>query len=150
MVMPRTTATTPLSAGGAESEQGRRPTLVSAPPAVSPELLDRPRRRRTFTASDKLRILAEVDRAGPGGGGAILWREGLYSSARSAAAGSGRVASVSRPRGARQYHRSAEKALTAVIQEAYVQGISTRSVYALVRSPAIVLDRTPCRIFGSG
>ena len=81
MVMPRTTALTPLSAGGAESEQGRRPTLVSAPPAASPELPDRPRRRRTFTAADKLRILAEVDRAGPGGGGAILRREGLYSSA---------------------------------------------------------------------
>jgi transposase-like protein len=81
MVMPRTTAPTPLSAGGAESEQGRRPTLVSAPPAASPELPDRPRRRRTFTAADKLRILAEVDRAGPGGGGAILRREGLYSSA---------------------------------------------------------------------
>ena len=30
--------------------------------------------------------------------------------------------------------RTAEKALTAVIQEAYVQGISTRSVDALVRS----------------
>ena len=70
MVMPRTTSTTPLSAGGAESEQGRRPTQVSAPPAVPHELLDRPRRRRTFTASDKLRILAENDRAGPGDGGA--------------------------------------------------------------------------------
>ena len=81
MVMPRTTSTTPLSAGGAESEEGRRPTLVSAPPAASPELLDRPRRRRTFTAADKVRILAEIDRAGPGGGGAILRREGLYSSA---------------------------------------------------------------------
>jgi hypothetical protein len=81
MVMPRTTATVTVSAGGADTEEGRRPTLVSAPPAASPELLDRPRRRRTFTASDKLRILAEVERAGPGGGGAILRREGLYSSA---------------------------------------------------------------------
>jgi transposase-like protein len=47
---------------------------------VSPELLDRPRRRRTFTAADKLRILSDIDRAGPGGCGAILRREGLYSS----------------------------------------------------------------------
>jgi transposase-like protein len=38
-------------------------------------------RRRTFTAADKLRILGEVDRAAPGGAGAILRREGLYSSA---------------------------------------------------------------------
>ena len=42
--------------------------------------MDRPRRRRTFTAADKVRILAEIDRAGPGGSGAILRREGLYSS----------------------------------------------------------------------
>ena len=39
-----------------------------------------PPRRRTFTAQDKLRILAETDRAaGTGGIGAILRREGLYS-----------------------------------------------------------------------
>ncbi|MEQ6335589.1 IS3 family transposase [Sphingobium sp. MK2] len=55
--------------------------MVSAPAAASPELLDRPR-RRTFTAEDKLRILAEVDRATgtPGAIGAILRREGVYSS----------------------------------------------------------------------
>jgi len=47
---------------------------------VSPEISGRPR-RRTFTARDKLRILAETDRAaGTGGIGAILRREGLYSS----------------------------------------------------------------------
>jgi transposase len=52
--------------------------------AASPELLDRPR-RRTFTAQDKLRILGEADRAAgvPGGIGAIVRREGLYSSALS-------------------------------------------------------------------
>jgi len=52
--------------------------------AASPELLDRPR-RRTFTAQDKLRILGEVDRAAgiPGAVGAIVRREGLYSSALS-------------------------------------------------------------------
>jgi len=37
-------------------------------------------RRRTFTGQDKLRILAEIDRAPAGGTGAILRREGLYSS----------------------------------------------------------------------
>ena len=80
MVMPRTTAEEPFAAGVAEAEEGRRPTLVSAPPAASPELVDRAR-RRTFTAADKLRILGEVDRAGAGGAGPILRREGLYSSA---------------------------------------------------------------------
>jgi len=49
------------------------------PPAASPEFEGRPR-RRTFTAADKLRILSEVDRAAPGGIGAVLRREGLYSS----------------------------------------------------------------------
>ena len=37
-------------------------------------------RRRTFTAAYKLAILAELDKAGPGEIGAILRREGLYSS----------------------------------------------------------------------
>jgi transposase len=54
---------------------------VGAPPAsASPELSARPR-RRTFTARDKLRILAETDRAAETGGiGAVLRREGIYSS----------------------------------------------------------------------
>jgi hypothetical protein len=47
--------------------------------AAAPELSDRPR-RRTFTGQDKLRILAEIDRAPAGGTSAILRREGLYSS----------------------------------------------------------------------
>lgn len=44
-----------------------------------PEVPAKPKRRR-FTAEYKLRILEEIDRAGPGGGGAVLRREGLYSS----------------------------------------------------------------------
>ena len=57
---------------------GRRWTAAAS---ISPELSDRPR-RRSFTAQDKLRILAETDCAGKTGGiGAILRREGLYSSA---------------------------------------------------------------------
>ena len=80
MVMPRTPGIETSAAAGAGTEEGRRPTLVSAAAATSPELFERPR-RRTFTAADKLRILDEVDRAAPGGAGAILRREGLYSSA---------------------------------------------------------------------
>src|SRR6478736_2658806 len=68
-------------AAGAATDQSRRPTVVAAPAATSPELPDRPR-RRIFTAADKLRILAETDRAADTGGiSAILRREGLYSSA---------------------------------------------------------------------
>ena len=66
---------------GAAANGGRRPTVVAAPASASLELSDRPR-RRTITAQDKLRILAETDRAAETGGiAAILRREGLYSSA---------------------------------------------------------------------
>src|SRR5258706_10530744 len=67
-------------AGGAVTVGLRRPTVVPAPCAASPELSNRPR-GRTFTAQDKLRILTETDRAADTGGvGAILRREGIYSS----------------------------------------------------------------------
>jgi transposase len=67
-----------LAAAGAETEECRRPTIVSAPAAASPELLARPV-RRTFTAKDKLRVLGEVDRAAgtPGAISAIIRREGI-------------------------------------------------------------------------
>ena len=53
---------------------------VSPPAAADPEMSERPK-RRTFTAQQKLRILEETDRAtGSGEVGAILRREGLYSS----------------------------------------------------------------------
>ncbi len=65
---------------GAATDGGRRPTVVAAPASASPEFSARPR-RRTFTARDKLRILAETDRAAATGGiGSILRREGVYSS----------------------------------------------------------------------
>jgi len=78
MVMPNRDAKSD-GAAGADAVGGRRPTAVAAPAAATPELPDRPR-RRTFTGQDKLRILAEIDRAPTGGTGAILRREGLYSS----------------------------------------------------------------------
>ena len=77
MPMPLTQLDT---AAGAVTNGGRRPTIVTAPAAVSPEISARPR-RRTFTVQDKLRILAETDGAADTGQiGAILRREGLYSS----------------------------------------------------------------------
>jgi len=76
MVQPSIT-----TAAGAATDGGRRPTVVAAPAAAAPELSARPR-RRTFTAKDKLRILADADRAAETGSiGAILRREGIYSSA---------------------------------------------------------------------
>ena len=58
-------------------------TKIAVPIATSspdPEVAAKPERRR-FNAEDKKRILEEVDRAtGHGGIGAILRREGIYSS----------------------------------------------------------------------
>ena len=74
--------------GGERSEalrSGGFPSLErdgsAAPPQIpDPEVAARPKRRR-FTAEYKLRILREVDAcAGPGEIGALLRREGLYSS----------------------------------------------------------------------
>jgi transposase len=69
------------TAAGAATADSRGPTVVAAPAAVSPELSNRPR-RQTFTVADKLRILAATDRALETGGGvgAVLRREGVYSS----------------------------------------------------------------------
>jgi len=65
---------------GAATDGGRRPTVVAAPASASPEISALPR-RRTFTAADKVRILAATDRAlETGGVGAVLRREGVYSS----------------------------------------------------------------------
>lgn len=54
-----------------------RAAAVVVPPEV--EVADRPKRRK-FTAEYKRRILEETDKASPGEIGAILRREGLYSS----------------------------------------------------------------------
>jgi transposase len=56
------------------------PPHTAAPlPPPDPEVSARPQ-RRIFSVADKLRILDEIDRARPGDIGAILRREGLYSS----------------------------------------------------------------------
>lgn len=73
-----------LGAGAREAEGARRATGVSLagarPPVPDPAVEAKPMRRR-FTAEYKLRILREVERAkAPGEVGAILRREGLYSS----------------------------------------------------------------------
>src|SRR6478609_9498162 len=64
----------------AGKDGSHRLTVVAAPASTPSELSSRPR-RRTFTARDKLRILAATDQAtGTGDIGAILRREGVYSS----------------------------------------------------------------------
>jgi transposase-like protein len=53
--------------------------LIAAAPEATSEVIARPVRRR-FTAEYKLRILQEADRCAPGELGALLRRDGLYSS----------------------------------------------------------------------
>ena len=65
---------------GAAAKAGADPVLASRP---GPEVVTKPK-RRTYTAEYKQRILAEAEAeaaaAIPGGVGALLRREGLYSS----------------------------------------------------------------------
>jgi transposase len=68
MVMPSTNPTVNAA-----------PPPIAAHPPVDSEVLEKPERRQ-FTAEYKLRILQETDSCEPGQIGAILRREGLYSS----------------------------------------------------------------------
>ena len=69
------------SAAGLPRSEGERSELEqSGKPAADPEVLERPVRRQ-FTAAYKLKIVEEADRCTePGEIGALLRREGLYSS----------------------------------------------------------------------
>lgn len=86
-----------------EKSNGSRPGAVP-----DPELVERARRRR-FTAEYKLRILSEADACTrPGETGALLRREGLYSSHLSAwrkQRDQGALAALGRRRGRRRPHR---------------------------------------------
>jgi len=78
--------------GAAETEGARRATggSADAPPAAGPsgsapdpEVSDKPKRRR-FTAEYKRKILKQADACRPGELGALLRREGVYSSSLTA------------------------------------------------------------------
>ena len=55
------------------------PAVESEPTPPNPEVVERARRRQ-FTAAYKVRIMREADSCEPGQLGALLRREGLYSS----------------------------------------------------------------------
>ena len=78
--------------------------VVSPAPPPDPEVSERAARRR-FTAEYKLRVLRQADAgAGPGEVGALLRREGLYSSHLAswrAARREGSLAQLSRKRGSK-------------------------------------------------
>jgi len=75
-----------VEALGEETQGARRATGVSSPSAGAavalapdPEVVEKASRRH-FTAKYKLQVLEEADRCAPGEIGALLRREGLYSS----------------------------------------------------------------------
>jgi len=79
--------------GEAETEGARRATVVSAndPPAagapgsaLDPEVTDNKPKRRRFTAEYKRKILKQADACRAGELGALLRREGVYSSSLNA------------------------------------------------------------------
>jgi transposase len=71
-----TSKATPLDRVNRREELGR---TGDGAPRLDPEVPQRAR-RRTFTATYKLKVLAEYDAAPDGEKGALLRREGLYSS----------------------------------------------------------------------
>ena len=73
-VLPRATVA-PAPVGDGTPGEALPPSEVPAAPAVPPRA-----RGRTFSPQYKLKILAEYDALGREGKGALLRREGLYSS----------------------------------------------------------------------
>jgi len=73
----RSEGSEPSRSEAASSSRGGADSLTPVVP--DPEIPDKAK-RRTFTAEYKARILEETDKAPPGEIGAILRREGLYSS----------------------------------------------------------------------
>ena len=83
---------------------GYMPGQDARPQRPDPEVPERVR-RRTFTAQYKLEILAAYDAAADGEKGALLRREGLYSShivQRRRASDAGALAVLAAPRGRRR------------------------------------------------
>jgi len=97
-----------------ERAVGERKGSIDAQDAPDPELVERARRRR-FTAAYKLRVVREADACtGSGEIGALLRREGLYSSHLTQwrqARDAGALEALERPRGRKRADpREAENA----------------------------------------
>src|SRR6185369_7836599 len=104
-----TSKVTPLARAAGMEDPGR--VADDATQRPDPEVPERAR-RRTFTAKYKLEILAAYDVAPDGEKGALLRREGLYSShivAWRKARDAGALAGLAVPRGRRRRDRQAEQ-----------------------------------------
>ncbi len=104
--------------------------VVVAPVSTSPELSPRPQ-RRTYTAKDKLRILADVDHAaGTGATGAILRREGQYHSNQGwqQAWGAGQTDGMPRPPDPHHRHLFPAEIISYAVWLYHVFSLSLRDV----------------------
>lgn len=104
-----TSKVTTLARAAGMNDPGR--VADDATQRPDPEVPERPR-RRTFTAKYKLEVLAAYDAAPEGEKGAVLRREGLYSSHITAwrkAADVGALAGLAAPRGRKGRDPQAER-----------------------------------------
>ena len=132
MLLPQTDAAT-----GGGTDGGRRPTVVPPPVAASPELSARPR-RRTFTAQDKLRILAETDRAAePVASAPSCVGRGFTRRPSATGAGSATPELSARWRPARRGPKTAEPNPLAA-ELAWLQQDNARLTLRLARAEAII------------
>jgi len=69
-----------VSSGGELERVMSNSKKVTAGAGSAAEVRPPPAKRRLFTAAEKLRIVKEADACGPGEVGALLRREGIYSS----------------------------------------------------------------------
>jgi transposase len=69
-----------VSSGGELERVMSNSKKVTAGAGSAVEVRPPPAKRRLFTAAEKLRIVKEADACGPGEVGALLRREGIYSS----------------------------------------------------------------------
>lgn len=66
--------------GGKVKRDTAKSKQVRSGAGSAAEVRPPPKKRRVFPAAEKLRILREADKCGPGDLGALLRREGIYSS----------------------------------------------------------------------
>ncbi len=126
-----TSKVTMLARGAGMEDPGRMAEDATRRP--DPEVPERAR-RRTFTAKYKLEVLAAYDAAPDGEKGAVLRREGLYSSHITGwrkARDVGALAGLAAPRGRKRRDAAAE-------QIAFVQAEKQRLEQELAKTRAVV------------
>lgn len=135
-----------------ETEHNNRPTFDTTSATVpfanlpSPEVTPKAKRRR-LTSEYKLRILEELDRCtGPGEKGAILRREGIYSSSTTEwrrARDTGALGALDKVRGRKPKHDHRDNQITKLEAEL----LQLKKKFAQAEA-VIEVQKKVCEIFG--